>query len=248
MSIAIGILDNYTQVDYDNCYNSIPEPLRDSIFTVSSTNNKLKGKNFKFNRETSYAAMRNYALTQFRADPELKYYFLINSNLAITDVNIFNHTINLASNFGTWFMTGPCGNVLEVEDEEHKLTLQVSPELNTNFLFIHFGVIKNCGYFNEQFYETDILDVLDYIIRMRDNGLYLPHFYNPIVNFGLYKSESKVQKIPARNLEKGISLSFGLFQHQHGYIPGHSDPKPASKEDMFTALEKLQKKYARRAQ
>lgn len=245
MSIAIGILDNYTQLDYNNCYDSIPESLKNSVFTVSNTNNNLKGENFRFTKETSYAAMRNMALTKFRANPDLKYYFLLNSNLAITDPSIFEQTISLASNFGTWFMTGPCGNVVEVEDEEKKLTLQISSELNTNFLFIHFGIVKNCGYFNEQFYETDILDVLDYIIRMRDKGLYLPHFYNPVINFGLYTSNSKVQKIASRNLEKSISLSFGVFQHFHNYIPGHTDPKPVSKEDMFASLEKLQQKYAR---
>lgn len=245
MSIAIGILDNYTQLDLDNCYNSIPESLKDNIFTVSNTQNKLKGRHFRFDKEVPFASMRNYALTQFRADSNLKYYFLIGSNLAITNPEIFNHTIKLASNFGTWFMTGPCGNVLEVEDEENHLTLQISPELNTNFLFIHFGIVKNCGYFNEQFYETDILDVLDYIIKMRSKDLYLPHFYNPVINFGLYKSESKIQKIPSRNLEKSLSLSFGLFQHLHQYIPGHTDPQSVSKEEMFVCLEKLQQKYAR---
>ena len=244
MSIAIGILDNYTQVDYDNCYNSIPEPLRDSIFTVSSTNNKLKGKNFKFNRETSYAAMRNYALTQFRADPELKYYFLINSNLAITDVNIFNHTINLASNFGTWFMTGPCGNVLEVEDEEHKLTLQVSPELNTNFLFIHFGVIKNCGYFNEQFYAGEDVDVLDYAHRLIGKNLILPRPFNCTLE-NLYKSTTKINMIKNKDHEKYMQQSYGLFYFLHKYIPGQNDPAGATSEELISELQKLQKKYAK---
>lgn len=245
-NISIGILDVYEQKDLDNCLNSIPESLKDKIFVSSNTSNKLPNNSFRFERETSFASLKNHALRHFRTNQNNKYYFLITSNYAVTDPLLFEKTIQLASTFGTWFMTGPCGNILEIEDEDSKLTLSVSPELNTGFLFLHFGIVKNCGYFNEQFYETDLLDVLDYIITMRNKGLYLPHFYNPCINFGLYKSGSKLCKKEYSDNEKALSLSFGLFHHLHQYIPGNSDPQPSSKEAMFAQLEDLQKKYGKK--
>ena len=245
MSIAIGILDNYTQLDLDNCYNSIPESLKDNIFTVSNTQNKLKGRHFRFDKEVPFASMRNYALTQFRADSNLKYYFLIGSNLAITDPEIFNHTIKLASNFGTWFMTGPCGNVLEIEDEENHLTLQISPELNTNFLFIHFGIVKNCGYFNEQFYADNILGTLDYLIKLRQKELYPSAPFNPSVYEGLSIIPANLKKAQFKPTLKAEDKSLGLFYYLHKFIPGVDDNTGSTKEQMLKSIEKLQQRYAR---
>jgi hypothetical protein len=65
---------------------------------------------------------------------KLKHLFLINSNQIIKDVNVFESTIKLAENFGIWFFTGPDVVTLPIEDEEKKLTLNLSTNINGNLL------------------------------------------------------------------------------------------------------------------
>lgn len=241
--IGIGIIDVYNQVNLDNCIKSIPETLKENVLIVSNTNNTLPFKSTRFLKEVSFASLKNKLISQFRLQQK-QFLFLINSNYAITEDNFFENYIKVASNFGTWFLTGPGSNSLFIDDEEKNLALEVSPELNDNVLFIHTNVIKKYGYFNEQLYSNNQLDTLDYILRLRKDGLYPPTHFNPVMSKGLYKTPVKLNKIVTSD-ERSMQLSFGLFQHLHQFIPGYNDPVGVSSDEMFLEVEKIQKNYAR---
>jgi hypothetical protein len=245
--IGIGIIDVYSQEDLNNCWNSIPDDLKNSVYIISNTRNKIPkdyvNKFFRFDKEISLAAMRNRALTHFRC-LEKKYYFLINSNHAVLDSNFFNKTIKTAANFGVWFMTGPGAGATVIEDDEKDLSLSISPQLNPEVLFLFSGIVKNCGYFNEQFYAGEDVDVLDYVHRLIGKNLILPRPFNCTLE-NLYKSTTKINMIKNKDHEKYMQQSYGLFYFLHKYIPGQNDPAGATSEELISELQKLQKKYAK---
>jgi hypothetical protein len=241
--IGIGIIDVYGQIELNNCFNSIPEQLKENVYIVSNTNNKLPIKGERFDREVSFAALKNRLIAYFRL-LEKKFLFLINSNYAITDVDFFDNTLKKASNFGVWMMTGPGSDTLVVDDEEKQLSLEITPELNADVIFLYSNLIKRYGYFNEHFYSNNQLDTLDYILRLRKDGIYPPNHFNPCMNQGLYKAVVKLNKVNTTE-QRSAELSFGLFYNKHQYIPGQNDPVGVSANQMFLAMEEIQKKYAR---
>jgi hypothetical protein len=242
--IGIGIIDVYQQQNLDSCLESIPEDLKNNVYIVSNTNNIIKNfKYTKYDREVSFASLRNKLLTQFRLAKK-KYLFMLYSNYAITETNFFESTLKIASTFGTWMMTGPGSNSFELEDEVSKNSLKISPELNGEVIFMFSGLIKKFGYFNEQLSSNNQLELLDYILRLRKEGLYPSNHFNPILDKGLYKVPSKMNKIN-HSKERSDELSFGMFQHLHNFIPGYNDPAGITQEQLFAELERIQQTYAK---
>lgn len=246
--IGIGILDVYSQQDLENCYNSIPEEFRKDVLVASATNNKMINDNYRKYSEVSFATLRNWLISQFRLKG-CKYYFLLNSNQIVEDPKIFFKTIQLAETFGTWFIVGNGNNALELEDEDSGLTLHVSSDLNTDFIFTFSGVVKNNGYFDERFFNTKNLDVLDYIIRLRTKGVYPPNHFNPTVGKGIKTVKTFLEKIKFKDIpdqDRSVGLSYGYFMHQHKYIPTQNDPPAVTQEELLKSLETMQNTYAKK--
>jgi hypothetical protein len=250
--IGIGILDIYKQEMFDQLYNSIDPELQDNVFVTSTTNNSLPNKQTKkYNLDISFAAMRNWLISQMRLK-ELKYYFLFDSNVLIDDPNFFFKTIKLAQVFGTWMILGPGKNNIPIEDDTNNITLQVSQDLNSSFMFLYSGIVKNNGYFDERYFNTKNLDVLDYIIKLRQKNIYTPNNFHPTVSEGLISISSNIIKknhidafdIFPHDMPKDVQLSYAYFHHNHKYIPGHNDPKSVSEEQLLSSVEFLQKNYA----
>lgn len=251
--IGIGVLDIYNQDLLDQCYQSIPKELKENVFIASATNNELPNVIYKkYTLDISLAAMKNWVLSQMRIR-DLKYYFIFDSNVLIEDPQVFEKTLKIAQTFGTWMMTGPSSLPLPIEDDEAKVTLNVSLGLNTSFLFIYSGIIKNNGYFDERFFNTKNLDVLDYIIKLRQKKVYTPDNYTPVVQDGLKLQTGNIIKknhidafeLVTRDMPKDVQLSYGYFYHKHNYLPGQNDPSPVTREKLLEVIEYLQKNYAR---
>lgn len=250
--IAIGILDVYEQEDVNLCYSSIPEEYKDNVFIASATKNKkpdsFGGSAYKQFGEVPFATLRNWLISQFRLN-EYKYYFIIHSNNSIKDPEIFIKTIKIAETFGSWFLLNEGTKSLPLEDEETGVTLYASPELNSEFMFLFNGIVKNNGYFDERFFNTKEMDVLDYVIRLREKGLYSPAHYNLTISKEmLKKSYSSIKKIGFKDYpdnDKSVGLSYGYFMHKYKYIPGHNEPAGVTQEQLLESLQELQKKYAK---
>jgi hypothetical protein len=247
--IGIALLDIYTQEDYENCYNSIPDEYKNNLIVISDTNNKIKHTNIKrYGNGVQLATLRNFALSHFRVNG-LKHFFLINSNQTIKDVNVFANTIKLAENFGIWFFTGPSDVKVPIEDEDKKLTLNLSTNINSDFIYIFNGIVSNVGYFDERFFNTKDLDVLDYIIRMREKNIYPPTNYISTIDNLVHSSNSKIQKQNYKEMEnadQSVNLSYAYFMFKHKYIPTQGDPPPVSNDVLMKQLEEIQTKYAKK--
>lgn len=251
--IGIGILDIYSDELLKETVSSIPEEYKQNLFIVS---NKIHSKENQKNytKQVSLATMRNYLISQMRIK-NLKYYFLLTSNVKIKDHNIFEKTINLAKTFGTWFITGAGSNNVPLEDDSANLTLNLSPQLNTNFVFLYSGIIKNFGYFDERYYNTKDLDIVDYINQMREKEVYPPKHFNPtIANEFLEEYVSNIDKINFKELpkskeqykpddDKSLELSCAYFYHKHKYIPTQNDPSGVNQQVLLEFMEKLQNTY-----
>jgi len=248
--IGIGILDVYSPDDLDKCYSSIPEELKSNVIVVSNTKNRTSETPISrsYDREVSFATLRNWALSQLRIK-DYKFLFLINSNQVITDSSIFEKTIKTAEIFGTWFILGPGDKSIPLEDDEAGVTLNLTPELNSDFIFLYTGVIKNNGYFDERFYNSKDLDVLDYVIKMRKKGIYPPNHFHPSIKDGLSKSNSMIQKINYKdipNIDKSVQISYAYFMYNNQYIPGQNELPGVTQEQLLNSMENIQKNYAKK--
>jgi hypothetical protein len=246
--IGIAIIDVYGQDDLNLCYDSIPEGT-ENVIVVSNTRNKLPDCERKhFSAEIPFATLRNWAIINFRIK-KLKHFFLINSNQIIKDPDIFQKTIKMAEVFGIWSFIGPNVSNLDIEDDEHNVTLTLSEKINSDFIYLFNGIVSNVGFFDERFFNTKDLDVLDYIHRMRDKKVYPPTGYNAIITNGIDKTRSKITKPNYKEIEnadQSVNLSYAYFMTKYQYIPTQNDPKPVSKEDLMTSLEELQNNYAKK--
>jgi hypothetical protein len=244
--IGIAILDVYTEADIKNCHNSVSD--FENVLIISNTKNKLPECNFKrYDNQVSFATLRNYAISQFRI-MNLKHLFLINSNQIIKDKNVFFDIIKTAHVFGTWCMMGPSEKILNVEDDTHNISLTLSNKLNTDFMYIYSNIISNIGYFDERFYNTKDLDVIDFINRLREKKLYPVNNYNPVFNDNIEKSNSRIEKIGHKEIndaDQSVNMSYGYFLHKYKYIPNQNDPKPSSNEELLKSLEDLQQNYSK---
>lgn len=246
--IGIGIIDIYAQEDLESCYSSVPEELKENTFVVSATNNKMVNEKYKKYGEVPMATLRNWLISQLRQE-KYKYFFIFHSNQIIENANLFENTIKIGETFGTWVLLGEGKHSLPLEDEGTGVTLYASPELNSEFMFILSGIVTNNGYFDERFYNTKDLDVLDYIIKLRKKGVYLPANYHPTIGSGLKKNNSTIQKIGYKDIpdtHKSVGLSYGYFMHLHKYIPNNNDPVGVTQEQLISSLEALQKNYGKK--
>lgn len=247
--IGIAIIDVYSQEDLDLCYNSNIDFYKENTIIVSNTKNKLPDCECKrYTQEVPFATLRNWAIHNFRIKG-LKHFFLINSNQIIKDPEIFQKTIKMAEVFGIWAFTGPEISNLEIEDDEHNVTLTLSDKINSDFIYLFNGIVSNVGFFDERYFNTKDLDVLDYIIRMREKKVFPLTGYNATVSTGIDKTRSKITKLNYREIidaDQSVNMSYAYFMTKYQYIPTQNDLKPASKEELMTSLEELQKNYAKR--
>jgi hypothetical protein len=244
--IGIAIIDVYTQADLTNCYNSVSD--FENVLIVSNTKNNLPDCNSRrYDNQVPFATLRNYALGEFRLKG-LKHFFLINSNQIVKDKKVFLDIIKTAETFGTWCLMGPSEKLLSIEDDKTNISLNISEKLNSEFIYLFNGIVSNVGYFDERFFNTKDLDVLDYILRMREKGVYPVKNYHPIYNENIDCSNSLIQKINHKEMndaDQSVNLSYAYFLHKYQYMPSQNDPASASKDDLLKNLEEIQQKYAK---
>ena len=245
-SIGIGILDVYTQDDLNACYDSIPEGT-ENVIVVSDTNNKLPDcKHRRYGNGVPFATLRNWIVSQFRLLGHIDHIFLINSNQIIKDPDIFKKTLKISKVFGSQIVLGPEVSVLTIEDDENKIELNLSEKVNSDFIYITNNAVSKIGYFDERFFNTKNLDVLDYIERLRIEKMYTPTGFNPIFVGDLLTTRSEIKKPNYKEIEsrdKTVDMSYAYFLHKYQYIPTQNDPKPVSNDDLMKALEELQATY-----
>ena len=108
---------------------------------------------------------------------------------------------------------------------------------------------QNNGYFDERFFNTKDLDVLDYINKLRKKGVYTPANYNPTIGSGFKKSYNPIRKIGFKDIpdkDNSVSMSYAYFFHNNKYIPGQNDPAGVTQDQLLTSLQTLQKNYAKK--
>jgi len=239
MNIGIGIVDNSTRENFDNCWNSFPEKYKDNCLVVSSTYNRISTKNIlRYGKDVSVASLYNKILSKFRCDNK-DYIFIVNTLTNITSETIFEDTIKKAHVFGTWLITGLGRDAIFIEEDEKNISLSLTPELNNNFIFLHKNIIKKLGYFREQYLNQDGLETLDYIMRARELKLYPPYPFNPCVD------HIKINNTDTPRNEKIDNISYGNFQHFHKYVPGYNDPAGVTQDQLFNFMEYMQKNYSK---
>jgi len=255
--IGIGILDLYTQEDLQNCWDSIPEKYKNHddlltrVFIVSNNNNKYlsEGQQKKYTTPVQMATMRNHLISQMRLRG-CKYYFLFHSNQVIKDPEIFEKTLKLADTFGTWIITGASTDNIPLEDDEKGVTLNLSKHLNTEFLFLFSGIVKTFGYFDERYFNSLQLDVLDYVTKVRNKNAYPPNNYHPTIPSDWLESGiGNINKLGFKDMpdqSRDVQLSYAHFLNEHKYLPTQNDPPHVSQEELLKAMEVIQTNYAKK--
>lgn len=253
--IGIGILDLYDEECLQNCWDSIPEEyksqddLLNCVFIARNNNNRsILGQTKTYSSPVQLAAMKNYLISQMRLKG-CKYYFILHSNQVIKNPNIFEDTIKLAETFGTWLIFGPSTDSIPLEDDENQVTLNLSKNLNTEFMFIFSGIIKTFGYFEERFYNTLKLDAIDYLLKLRNKKAYPPTDFHPTIpNDWVESSIGVFNKMGHKDMpdtDQSVQLSYALFFNNNKYIPTQNDPKEVSNDVLLATMEEIQKNYAK---
>jgi hypothetical protein len=253
--IGIGILDLYDEESLKNCWDSIPDQYKNHddlltrIFVARNNKNKtIHTKTKEYSSHVQLATMRNCLISQMRFR-ECKYYFILHSNQVITDPNIFENTIKLAETFGTWIIFGPTTDNIPLEDDENNLTLNLSKNLNTEFMFLFSGILKNNGYFDERFFNGKDIDVLDYVLKLRKKELYPPTNYHPSISKGLESGIGVFNKMGFKDIpdqDKSVQLAYSLFFINNKYIQTQNEPASVSNDELLSKMEQLQKNYGKR--
>jgi hypothetical protein len=246
--IGVGILDLYDDFSLKNILNFIPEDIYLSVASHRKPSFDLPEKiNYIKTDNISLASIKNLLIHDFRVKG-LDYYFLIHSDQSLKDKEIFNRIIKRAETFGTWFLTGDMSGGLEIEDENNQI-LKISEKINTKFIFMYKGIVKNIGFFNERYLNGQDLDTIDYIIRLQEKGLTLPYGSFVTISENLIENKSHMTNPYIKDFpqeDKGLQHSYGYFMFNHKFIPGHNEPKKLSKEEIVNLLEKIQKNYAKK--
>jgi hypothetical protein len=140
----------------------------------------------------------------------------------------------------------------KIEDDDNGLSLNVTPFLNTDFIFMYSGILKNFKFFDERYYNTYDFDVMDYIVRMRNNNIYPPKHYNPSISTDDVdvSTTSKIEKINFKsfddlkeNSSKTLDLTMAYFYYKHKYIPNHNEASGITEEKLLTFMQNLQETY-----
>jgi hypothetical protein len=249
--IGIGIIDIYSDEDFELCYSSIPDFYKESVVVVSNKKKNNKKANKNYDIEVPFATLRNYIITQLRIKG-FKYFYILNSNVRIKNPDVFNKTIEKATLFGTWFMLGPSDmGLVKIEDDDKQISLNLTPSLNSDFIFMYSGILKNFKFFEERYYNTYDFDIIDYIIKMRNSNIYPPKHYNPTIDIDDIEISSKeIEKINFKgfndlqdNSNKSLDLSIAYFYYKHKYIPNQNDPSGVTEENLLDFMQKLQETY-----
>jgi len=249
--VGIGILDIYSDASLKRCIESVirSDAAQSPSYIIS--NKKIKTSDVEFNKhithQVSMAALRNHCVAHFRS-MGVKYIFLLNSNVTITDPDFVKNTIKTAETFGTWFLTGN-NETPTILDDDSGQSLEINNKLNTDFVFIRSGVAGTLGYFDERYVNTKDLDVLDYINTARKNGMYPKHpFHTTVGRVATYEKE-KIERIDHSDTldveNRSVGFSYGYFKHRWNYIPDMEETETISKEDLMVFMGDLQKNYGK---
>ena len=245
--VGIAILDIYDDKSLLKCIDSMSIGQDVSCYVISNRKVPLKGFQYDkvISHSVSMATLRNHALAHFRCHG-IKYIFLLTSNVIIKDLNFIEKTIKTAETFGTWLLTGNVEGSTILDDDSGQ-SLSINTKVEPNFVFLRSGVVGNLGYFEERYFNTSYLDVLDYVERARKIGIYPPtNFFATVGN--IYDiTDAAIEKIDhSDTLDKdnrSVGLSFGYFKHIHGYVPTIDDIKSVSRDDLMSFMQELQTLY-----
>ena len=246
--VGVAILDIYDNTSLMGCVEELAINQEVSAYVIN--NRKIPLKDFQYDKVISHsvsmATLRNHALAHFRCQG-IKYIFLLTSNVIIKDPNFIEKTIKTAEAFGTWLLTGNVQGSTILDDDSGQ-SLHINTKVEPNFVFLRSGVVGNLGFFDERYFNTSYLDVLDYVERARKIGIYPPTNFFATVGDIYDITDAAIEKIDhSDTLDKdnrSVGLSFGYFQHVHKYVPTIDDIKSVSKEDLMTFMDGLQKDYS----
>lgn len=248
MKNGIGILDLYDDESLKDVLSKLPKDAY--VVVVSNRKNAYEPDVNKYIKvdNVSLANMKNLLLYEFRIQ-DIDYYYILHSDQIIESSDVFDKIKNISETFGTWFLTGHVdNNTIDIEDDNGS-TLKLSQKLNSKFIFTFKGIVKNVGFFDERFINTQNLDVIDYVQRLKQKNLYVADGYYPTISLSMKEnkktmSTAYIQDFPSEDMT--VRFSYGLFVHLYKYIPNHSDPTPKKQEDVLASVEFLQKNYAKR--
>lgn len=246
--VGIAILDIYDDKSLLKCIENLSINQEVSSYVITNRRTPLKGFQYDkvISHSVSMATLRNHALAHFRCHG-IKYIFLLTSNVVIKDPNFIEKTIKTAETFGTWLLTGNVQGSTILDDDSGQ-SLHINTKVEPNFVFLRSGVVGNLGFFEERYFNTSYLDVLDYVERARKLGIYPPTNFFATVGDVYDITDSKIEKIDhSDTLDKNnrsVGLSFGYFKHIHGYVPTIDDIKSVSKDDLMKFMEDIQNLYS----
>lgn len=207
-------------------------------------------------RKKSVGVSKNEAM-RYLISQQCDHIFLIEDDMLITDPDVFTHYIKGAEVSGIWHMNfgyhGPANMHNGVPTPREVITYDgIDIAFNANcvgsFSYYLAGVIKQCGYMDERFFNA--WEHVEHTYNIIKAGLHPPFWwFADLADSHKYIKEqasSEVNSAIRKSEEWYSNLRSGalLFKQKHGAIPTHI-PQTAP-EKVIKELERIQQYYARK--
>jgi len=168
--IGVGILTKNNEDAFNACFKSLPDYITPYACIVNSEYKDIPSiRHHIYSKDVCEAWSKNNLLRMMIND-ECEHLFILKDNTAIQNKNIFNDYINAATKSGIWYLQFNENQKPKNSIAYDNVSISFSNEVCDNFFYIHRGVIKNIGFYDER-YSFGYLEQTDLIYRLYKKNL-----------------------------------------------------------------------------
>lgn len=206
--------------------------LKDTEFKLDNTYKLPKYRNETWDKNVLLRDMIN---------DQCEHLFLINSNISSVNDGVFETYIESAKASGIWvlFFKENNSSINSIQYENVEISFQ--PKLTKSFTYLHRGVIKNVGFFDER-YDSSVLEHDDLVYRIIQRGLLPGWGWFPDTSTSQNYIKYNASIIPIKDQIWFNEKTW--FKHKHQI--DIDDIKTIKEATILTNLEKIKTQFQKR--
>lgn len=168
--IGVGILTKNNESGFSELISSLPDYVTPYIcYNSCSYKNQTPYKSHTYNKNVCNAWAKN-RLIRMMVNDECEHLFILEDGIKIQDKNVFNLYIEAASKSGLWTLLFKENQTPKNSIQYDTVGISFSKESCRSFFYIHRGVVKNIGFYDER-YVHDYHEQTDLLYRILLKGL-----------------------------------------------------------------------------
>lgn len=269
--IGVGIVTCNRQDFYEKCLESLSKCDIDELVTVNDGSpydtQQIVGE-YKQHKQNKGVGITKNEILQYLLDADCEHLFIIEDDIIVSDVDVFQKYITTAERTGIWHLMfgyhGPANKTPDrkpnprlIVDYGDECKLALNQHCVGAFCYYHKGVIKNVGLMDEAF--KNAWEHVEHSYQIAKLGLVPGYWWWPdVANSYDYLDElacsednstirwaDAEKKIPKQDWSENIQKGMHHFYSKHNFMPG--TVPDTSPEDIRSKLGTIQKNYSKKA-